>query len=216
MAGTAIRHRASSDSETVCIFKDATLPSVQFAKALISLRVGVGPILFVFAPRVGDHYIPERPWFLNTFLSGKKSRVFHPHPPVAKKKVDEGGVPTSVMLPLGVLDGAGREGRGFRLPLGRGPQLLAAEGVAAGTATPLHLRDRQPVGSALGLPHPRKFTLAVGASHCNDVRFLLTGKMIAWDCRLLSSATPRTFIACFFAFSSVRKRLGSRRVELPA
>src|SRR5271165_1811511 len=44
---------------------------------------------------------------------------------------------------------------------------------------------------------------------------LLTGRMVALDARLLSSLMPSTFLACCFAFSSVRNRFGWRGVLLP-
>lgn len=119
-------------------------------------------------------------------------------------------------LHLAPSEDLGLQGPGLRLALGSGSQLLAAEGVAASAAAPLHMCDCQRTGSALRLPNPRQFPLAVRAGHGSSVRLLLTGRIVARDSRPLSSAMPSTFLAWFFAFSSVRKRFGTSRLEGPA
>jgi hypothetical protein len=56
--------------------------------------------------------------------------------------------------------------RGFRvdLPLRRS-QLLAGERLAADSAAPLHMRDRQRAGRSLRLPYFRQLTLTRGTGH---------------------------------------------------
>jgi hypothetical protein len=95
------------------------------------------------------------------------------------------------------------------------PQLFPAERFAARAATPLHVRDRHGRKGALRLPHFRQFTLAVRACHCKGIRFLFTGSIVTLEPKLPPASRPRTFLACCFAFSSVRNRLGSR-FEVPA
>jgi hypothetical protein len=87
-------------------------------------------------------------------------------------------------------------------------QLLPGEGPATRSAVPLHSRDGQRVGRLLRLPDFRQFASTARADHDGAASLLLTGRMVTFDPKPLSSVMPKTFLACCFAFSSVRNLLG--------
>jgi hypothetical protein len=118
---------------------------------------------------------------------------------------------TGAATPLHVREGQ-RIGRTLRLPRSR--HFAMAGGTVHWRPFLLSVRSRKQLA-----PNPARLPLLqsvlCGPPYQSGICLLLTGRMVALDTRLLSSVMPSTFLACCFAFSSVRNRLGWRGVLLP-